>query len=95
MQFVLRGVRCTPSLRSVPEHSEWEGVRLPRAAGSRAGLVGGTRQRRFDGTSFEPRKLLENAAIGEGAFECDRTSPRNEADGIAHPGALAPAIPPS
>jgi len=25
--------------------------------GSRYPLVGGTRQRRFDGTSFEPRKL--------------------------------------
>jgi hypothetical protein len=25
-------------------------------------LVGGTRQRHFDGTSFEPRKLPENAA---------------------------------
>jgi len=24
-------------------------------------LVGGTRQRHFDGTSFKPRKLLENA----------------------------------
>ena len=24
-------------------------------------LVGGTRPRRFDGTNFEPRKLLENA----------------------------------
>ena len=24
-------------------------------------LVGGTRSRRFDGTSFEPKKLLENA----------------------------------
>ncbi len=30
------------------------GVRYPR--------VGGTRQRRFDGTSFKPRKLPENAA---------------------------------
>jgi len=29
--------------------------------GLRYPLVGGTRQRRFDGTSFEPRKLLENA----------------------------------
>jgi len=25
-------------------------------------LVGGARQRRFDGTHFKPRKLLENAA---------------------------------
>jgi len=30
--------------------------------GLRYPLVGGTRQRRFDGTSFKPRKLLENAA---------------------------------
>jgi len=30
------------------------GVRYP--------LVGGTRQRRFDGTGFEPKKLPENAA---------------------------------
>src|SRR6266508_6465804 len=34
---------------------EWaNGVRYP--------LVGGTRQRRFDGTNFKPGKLLENAA---------------------------------
>jgi hypothetical protein len=30
------------------------GLRYPR--------VGGTRERRFDGTSLEPRKRLENAA---------------------------------
>jgi len=30
------------------------GLRYPR--------VGGTRQRRFDGTNFKPRKLSENAA---------------------------------
>jgi len=29
--------------------------------GLRYPLVGGTRQRRSDGTSFEPKKLLENA----------------------------------
>jgi hypothetical protein len=29
--------------------------------GSRYPLVGGTRQRRFDGANFKPRKLLENA----------------------------------
>ncbi len=29
--------------------------------GLRYPLVGGTRQRRFDGTNFKPRKLLENA----------------------------------
>ena len=27
-----------PRLRSVPEHSEWEGARLPQAAGSQVGL---------------------------------------------------------
>src|SRR6266511_2456975 len=32
-----------------------------RANGVRYPLVGGTRQRRFDGTSPKPRKLLENA----------------------------------
>ncbi len=32
------------------------------ANGLRYPPVGGTRQRRFDGTSFEPRKLPENAA---------------------------------
>jgi len=31
------------------------------ANGLRYPLVGGTRQRRFDGTSFKPRKLPENA----------------------------------
>ena len=30
--------------------------------GWRYPLVGGTRKRRFDGTNFEPRMLLENAA---------------------------------
>ncbi len=30
-------------------------------------LVGGTRQRRFDGINFEPRKLPENAPIGRGS----------------------------
>jgi len=34
--------------------SQPNGVRYP--------LVGGTRQRRFDGTSFEPKKLPENEA---------------------------------
>ncbi|HET9907734.1 MAG TPA: hypothetical protein VFQ23_13865 [Anaerolineales bacterium] len=29
--------------------------------GLRYRLVGGTRQRDFDGTNFKPRKLLENA----------------------------------
>ncbi len=29
--------------------------------GSRYPLVGGTRERHFDGTSYKPRKLLENA----------------------------------
>jgi len=33
------------------------GVRYP--------LVGGTRQRHFDGTSFKPQKWLENAQIQE------------------------------
>jgi len=32
-----------------------------RANGWRYPLVGGTRQRHFDGTNFKPRKLLENA----------------------------------
>ena len=38
------------------ENLDWppNGVRYPR--------VGGTRKRRFDGTSFKPRKLPENAA---------------------------------
>ncbi len=34
----------------------------PAPNGKRYPRVGGTRQRRFAGTSFEPRKLLENAA---------------------------------
>jgi len=34
-------------------------VNLPN--GLRYPLVGGTRQRHFDGTNFEPRKMLENA----------------------------------
>ena len=33
----------------------------PRGCSSRAGLVGGTRQRHFDGTNFKPHKLPENA----------------------------------
>jgi len=33
-----------------------------RPNGERYPLVGGTRCRRFDGTSFEPKKPLENAA---------------------------------
>jgi len=33
-----------------------------RANGQRYPLVGGTRQRRFDGINFKPRKLPENAA---------------------------------
>ncbi len=33
-----------------------------RANGVRYPRVGGTRQRRFDGTSLEPKKLPENAA---------------------------------
>jgi len=33
-----------------------------QANGSRYPLVGGTRQRHFAGTSFQPHKLLENAA---------------------------------
>jgi len=37
--------------------SELEG----RANGWRYPLVGGTRERRFDGTNSKPRKLLENA----------------------------------
>jgi hypothetical protein len=37
---------------------------------------------------------LKTRRLVEGAFECDRTCPRSEADGIAHPGALAPGIPP-
>ena len=32
------------------------------ANGSRYPLVGGTRERHFAGTNFEPRKRLENAA---------------------------------
>jgi hypothetical protein len=32
-----------------------------RANGSRYPLVGGTRQRHFDGTNFKPRQLPENA----------------------------------
>ena len=32
-----------------------------RANGWRYPLVGGTGQRYFDGTNFEPRKVLENA----------------------------------
>jgi hypothetical protein len=40
--------RINDSLEEAPN-----GVRYPR--------VGGTRQRRFDGTNFKPRKLLENA----------------------------------
>ena len=32
------------------------------ANGLRYPLVGGTRQRHFDGTNFEPRKMLQNAA---------------------------------
>ena len=32
-----------------------------RANGERYPLVGGTRQRQFDGISFKPRKLPENA----------------------------------
>jgi hypothetical protein len=34
---------------------------IQQANGLRYPLVGGTRQRRFDGTSFKPRKLPENA----------------------------------
>jgi len=34
---------------------------MERANGWRYPLVGGTRQRHFDGTTFKPRKLLENA----------------------------------
>jgi len=34
---------------------------LKRANGSRYPLVGGTRQRDFDGTNFKPHQLLENA----------------------------------
>jgi len=34
---------------------------IVRANGLRYPLVGGTRQRHFDGTSLEPSKLLENA----------------------------------
>ena len=37
----------------LPEDKAPNGVRYP--------LVGGTRQRCFDGTNFEPRKLPENA----------------------------------
>jgi hypothetical protein len=33
-------------------------------------------------------KCLKTRRWGEGAFECDRTCPKSEADGIAHPGAL-------
>jgi len=33
-----------------------------RANGMRYPLVGGTRERRFDGTNFKPQKMLENAA---------------------------------
>jgi len=36
--------------------------RVQAPNGERYPLVGGTRQRRFDGTSFEPKKPLENAA---------------------------------
>jgi len=32
-----------------------------RANGLRYRLVGGTRQRRFDGSNFKPQKVLENA----------------------------------
>jgi len=35
---------------------------MERANGWRYPLVGEMRQRHFDGTSFKPRKLLENAA---------------------------------
>jgi len=35
---------------------------VPPPNGLRYPLVGGTRQRHFDGTSFKPRKLPENAA---------------------------------
>jgi hypothetical protein len=35
---------------------------VPAGGSPRRGLVGWTRQRRFDGISFEPRKLPENAA---------------------------------
>ena len=34
---------------------------MERANGMRYLLAGGTRERHFDGTHFEPRKLLENA----------------------------------
>ena len=39
--------------RNVPQELRANGWRYP--------LVGGTRQRHFVGTSFKPRKLLENA----------------------------------
>ena len=46
--------RLSFSLHLAFEAKPPNGVRYP--------LVGGRRQRRFDGASFEPRKLPENAA---------------------------------
>ncbi len=37
-------------------------LKRPAPNGERYPRVGGTRQRYFDGTSLEPRNLLENAA---------------------------------
>jgi hypothetical protein len=39
----------------------WGIAQHPQGCSSRAGLVGGTRSRRFAGTSFKPHKLLKNA----------------------------------
>jgi hypothetical protein len=60
--------RCTPVrmltiyLKNVgPSHKPRLAASVTRRRSRAAGLVGGTRQHHFDGTSFKPRKLLENA----------------------------------
>jgi len=42
-------------------HNYVDIFRMMQPNGLRYPLVGGTRQRHFDGTNLEPRKLLENA----------------------------------
>jgi hypothetical protein len=44
--------------------------------------AGGTRQRRFDGTSLSPETCLKTRRLGEGAFECDRRPPRRIGAGV-------------
>jgi len=68
--FTWTGVTCLLSVKGLKTrfHSSntnpVRSIRVPSNAppnGERYPLVGGTRQHRFDGTSFKPRKHLENA----------------------------------